>query len=161
MKKVIFRILSFILALLVGVSCSEELVPTPNTYSKILTGETSKSWKLEAISLEIEGKADQTFELPNNCVYDDYYVFYANSERLFEVDEGGSKCAPEDPEIYLTDNWSLVNANATLTFVFPVLAEVRLPYIVNLLTDDKMILEIFFNEDKSNYRMVFKKVSEN
>lgn len=139
------------------ISCSERLEPTPNTYSQLLSGTESKTWKLTSIEL-IEGKsAPFSFQLPG-CITDDQYIFYAGEGQLYQVTEGPSKCDPEDEEFFLEDSWSFVNATATLYVVFPLLSDVRLPFIVKKLTETNLIMEIYFDEDEdgsSSYRMTF------
>ena len=94
--------------------CREELVVEPITYSKLLTGDVSKSWKLEVIQFRENYVKQWEFDVPNNCIYDDLYVFYANSVKTVEINEGNSTCNEGDPLIFLTDTWALVNANATI-----------------------------------------------
>ncbi|MDQ3536059.1 MAG: hypothetical protein M3421_10585 [Bacteroidota bacterium] len=138
-------------------SCSERLEPTPQTYSQLLSGTESKTWRLTTIQL-IEGKtAPFTFQLPQ-CITDDQYVFYAGDIKLFQVLEGPSKCDPEEEDFFLEDTWSLVNATATLHMVFPLLSDARLPFIIKSLTESSLVIEIYFDEDEdgsSSYRMTF------
>jgi len=115
---------------------------------------------LIGIQFREDGKPLQSFEVTaDDCAYDDLYVFYANDERKFEIDEGASTCDPADPQIFLTDSWALVNATATLEFIIPVLVPFKLPYIIHDLTKDKLVVEIYFNEEKHSYRMIFESVS--
>ena len=77
-------IISITLFLTFAISCSEEIVPTPYTYTQVFSGKNSKTWIFKSIILWEEGKADINFTL-SNCVKDDRYVFYANSEKTYEV----------------------------------------------------------------------------
>ncbi len=157
------RSILFLGILLLG-ACSEKLEPTPFTYSNIFTGQTKKSWRLTQLTIWEEGKPDITItesQLPQAlggaCIADDLYTFSANAERTFEVLEGATKCNPNDPDVYLTDTWSYASGNATLTFLFPVLADFPLPFIVLRATPSEMEVEIFLNESNSeSYRMVFR-----
>ena len=147
--------------LTVVVSCSEEVMPTPYTYSQIFSGKNSKTWQLRSILLWEEGKQDVTFTLPN-CIKDDLYIFYANSEKLFEVKNGATKCDSEEADILVSDTWTFINAGATLTITIPILAEFNLPYIVREVDKNDMLLEIFLDfEGTQSYRLAFKSVGEN
>jgi hypothetical protein len=142
-------------------SCSEDIKPEPFTYSQIFSGKNSKTWKLKSISLIEKGKSDINYSLPN-CITDDVYIFYANEERLLEVKEGNSKCSSGDPEVIATDTWSFVNATASLSFVFPLLADIALPYIVKDVNKTNMTLEIYLDEaGTQSYRMKFQSTNEN
>lgn len=136
-------------------SCTEEVTPTPYTYTQVFTGETSKAWTIRSISLKEEGKGDVTFNI-DNCIKDDHYVFYAGADRKFEITEGNSKCSAADPDVVLTDTWSFVNASASLTMIFPLLSDNPLPYFVREADDNSMTIEIFFDEDKASYRIAFR-----
>lgn len=147
-----------ILFLIMISSCSETLEPKPQTYSQLLTGTESKIWKLTTIEL-LEGESPPyAFSLPV-CLTDDQYIFHAGDAKLFQVLEGATKCDPEDEDVVLEDSWALVNANATLNFIFPLLASVRLPFIIKKLTETNLVIEIYFEEDdegnSSSYRMTF------
>ncbi len=136
-------------------ACKEEFEPEPFTYTQVLTGKVSKTWKMTGISILEDGKPTQNIPLPpNDCVFDDEYVFYANDEKKYEILDADIKCSPDDPDIFLEDKWSFVNANATLEIVLPILtSEFRLPFIVKSLTDTRMVLEIYF--DGGSYRFTF------
>jgi hypothetical protein len=143
------------------VSCSEEIKPTPYTYSQIFSGKNSKTWIFKSIVLWEEGKTDINFTLPA-CIRDDQYIFYANTEKKFEVTNGPSKCSPDEPDILLTDTWSFINGGATLTIIIPFLADFALPYIVREVSNKDMVLEIFINfEGTQSYRIAFESIAEN
>lgn len=152
----------YIIILIIGIlllnSCREDLEPKPYTYSRLLTGENAKHWRMTGLQFREEGKVPQTFQLPNDCVFDDDYVFYNSPDKKFEVQEGLSKCNENDPDVFVTDNWALVSARATLEMVVPILAPFKLPFILKELTEDRLVIEIYFNENKQSYRMVFKRV---
>jgi hypothetical protein len=136
-------------------SCTEEVTPTPYVYTKVLTGETSKAWTIRSISMKEEGKGDVTFSL-DDCIKDDHYIFYAGSDRKYELTDGSNKCNASDPDLIISDSWSFVNATASLTIIFPLLSDNPLPYILREAEDDKMTIEIFFDEDKASYRIAFR-----
>lgn len=154
--KGIFIIL--LLSTLFFIRCTEYPEPKPYSYSKLLTGENSKTWELVGLQFRENGKPPDSFVLPEDCIFDDYYVFYATSDKRFEVQEGPSKCAEEDPDVFITDKWSLTSGTATLEMVIPILANFRLPFIVQELTEKKLVVEIYFNDNNQSYRMIFNEV---
>lgn len=166
--KTFYTILQSLAMLFVAAACSEEIKPKPYTYAQVFTGETSRSWKLTRLTIKEEGKGDVNFnesdlrQALGSCAADDLYTFHADPQKTFEVLEGASTCSPGDPQVYVTDTWSFSNANATLSFVFPVLANVALPYFVRSVDDSQMEIEIFLDENNtSSYRMTFKAVNSN
>lgn len=158
-KKRIHRFLTFALLLAGLTFCREPFEAEPFTYSQLLTGTESKSWRMTGISILEDGSATQNIPLPSNdCVYDDEYVFYANEEKRFEVSNGRLKCEETEEDILVTDRWAFSNANATLEMILPILAsDVRLPFIVKSLTEDRLTIEIFF--EGGSYRFVFQSVN--
>lgn len=141
--------------------CSESLDPKPLTYSQLLTGTEKKAWSL--VSFEVIDEGDASGPIPasnlfnNNCEADDQYVFYANGERKFEYTNGPTKCTTSEPDVLLTDTWTLVNANATLEFAFPLLGGV-VPFTLKSLTSTSMTVEIYldnFQGIDASYRFVF------
>jgi hypothetical protein len=148
-----------ILTLLMGMAgCSETIEPKPLTYSQLLTGTEKKAWSLTSFQVIDEGEESSLVPARNlfngTCEADDQYVFYANSERRYEFTNGASKCAPSEPDVLLTDQWTFTNANATLEFAFPLL-NAKLPFIVKSLTATNMTLEIYFGDIDASYRFVF------
>ena len=147
--------------------CSEKLEPKPATYSQLLTGTDKKSWKLVSLQVIDDGNASSVIPIAqsgiNPCVTDDLYTFYANEERKFEVSEGASKCSSADPDVYVTDTWTLVNANATLQFAVPIITETVLPYTIKNLTSSVLTVELYLDKittDNLNasYRFTFNSV---
>jgi Lipocalin-like domain len=158
MKKILLHIIGFGLMTLVASSCAEKFEPKPLTYSQLLTGETKKSWQFSSIIIVDNGIADSPIQARNlidACWADDYYTFYANDEKKFEISEGPSKCDPRDPDIYLTDDWTLVNATATIEFAFPVLTDQKIPYVIKSLTANTLVMEYYDQDYKISYRMTF------
>ena len=156
MKRIVIILLSF------GAwGCTEQIEPTPLTYTKLLSGESSKAWIMTAYQIREKDKPTISVPVPfgpeDACVFDDQYVFSANEERSFTINEGASKCDPNDPDIFITDNWSMVNATATLNFVVPILFSGSLPFTVHKLTEKQLEVDFFF-EEFSSYRFIFKHV---
>ena len=148
------------LVLILGVaSCSEENAPEPFTFTKLFTGENSKTWKVTLFEETLDGKVIDRFTIA--CVADDQYKFYANAERRTDFKAGSSKCFnPAEPTL-IVDSWSYQSSTATLTMLLPIFADVSLPFIVKDIEDDDMELEIFFGENNSgSYRIHFDAIDE-
>lgn len=142
--------------LAMSIACTEELKVTPFTYPQIFTGDGErKAWSIRSVQLLQKGKGTQTFGFAP-CVLDDLYIFYNNPERSYQVTAGATKCDPSDPALLADSNWSFVNTTATLTIVIPVLSDEPLPFVLNEVDQTKMVLDIYFDDDKSNYRFNFK-----
>ena len=139
-------------------SCREQFEPEPFTYSQLLTGKVSKTWRLTGISILEDGAPTQNIPVQDNdCAFDDRYVFYANEEKKFEVQNGATKCDESEGDIVVTDIWAFSNANATLEMILPILSiDTRLPFIVKSLKDVRLSMEIFF--DGGSYRFVLQAV---
>lgn len=155
--KLLLRLLMFA-GVLFTVSCSEELDPTPYTYSKLFTGENNKTWKVVLFEETLDGQVIDKF-MPS-CLSDDKFVFYANTDHLFETTSGSRKCFTDEPSL-TQDTWTFSNATATLTMVLPILSDNALPYIIRELDDDDMEAEIFFDEtNTASYRIHFEAIDE-
>lgn len=141
-------------------SCSEEIEPTPYTYTKVFTGENSKTWKINFLEETLNGEIIDRFSL--NCATDDEYVFYANNEHSFEVSTGSRKCNEVPEPNFIEDTWTFTNANATLTMVMPFFTpDFALPFIVRDVDKDDMELEIFYDEaNTGSYRIHFEAIDE-
>ena len=156
-------IIAIVMTLSLG-ACQESLEVKPNTYSKLLTGEESKTWEIIGLQYRESGKPLQSIDAAGNnfCDLDDHFIFYASVERKFVIDEGASKCNDEDPQVLLEDSWALVNANASLEFVVPIFGFFKYPWIVQELTEDRLVTEIFFGEElELSWRVVFRAIDEN
>jgi hypothetical protein len=139
------------------ISCKEEVVPTPYTYTKVFTGEVSKTWKLKYIEETLNGSMVQRFV--DACFTDDRYTFHANPEKLYVVTSGSRKCGDEATTIPST--WGFTNATATLSIVIPILSSSTLPFFVREIDDNDMELEIFLNEEGTeSYRIYFELTDE-
>jgi hypothetical protein len=157
-----FLIFSFCAVVAIVTSCSEDIKPTPFTFSKNFTGKSDKTWSLDKFVQRETGKKDQTVAL-DACESDDLYKFYANDEKLFEVYNGNKKCATDEDDLLVTYQWSYASANANLTMVAPhIFGNLLIPFIVRKVDSDEMQLEIFVNEKNTiSYLLYFKVVNEN
>lgn len=157
MTRIILRFL-LIPALFGGIlGCSEKIEPTPTTYSQLLTGTEKKTWRMVSAQVFDDGNASGVIpaaQLSDPCIVDDLYTFYANDERKFEISEGASKCDPADDDIFVTDNWTLINADASLEFVLPILGG-KFPWTIKNLTASVLTIEYFFPDINASYRFTF------
>ena len=90
-------------------------------------------------------------EVSDPCITDDLSTFYANAERKYEASEGAVKCNPNDPDVYVTDTWALVNANATLDFYLPIV-NAKVPWTIKTLTERVLTIEYYFPDIDASYR---------
>ncbi len=146
--------------ILLSLACSEEIKPTPYTYTTIFTGENSKTWKLKFLEQTLDGEVVETFNIA--CASDDRYIFYANTERAYEAVTGSQKCYQDPEAAVISDSWSFTNSSATLTMLLPFFStDFSLPFIVREVKKNKMELEIFFDETSTeSYRIHFDAVDE-
>ena len=135
-------------------SCSENLDPTPLDYTKIISGNVSKTWSLRSISFRNAGDPD--WKLTEACWSDDAYTFYRDAERKFEFASGSVKCDALEEKITITDTWSFINASSTLFFVMPLFSDNALPFTVVDIDNNDMVLEFFFNDaGTQSYQLKF------
>lgn len=140
-------------------ACSEDVLPTPYEYTKIFTGETSKTWKLKFLEQTLNGEVEETFNV--SCGSDDSYTFYANAERAYKVTTGTKKCDTGEADV-IDDAWSFNNSSATLTMILPFFRDSSLPFIVREAKKNKLELEIFLDqENTSSYRIHLEASNEN
>ena len=148
-----------LIGLLILGSCSEEVLPTPYEYTKIFTGENSKTWKLKFLEQTLNGDVEETFNV--DCGSDDQYTFYANAERAYKVTTGTKKCDADEADV-IDDSWSFNNASATLTMILPFFTDSSLPFIVREAKKNKLELEFFLDqENTSSYRIHLELSDEN
>ena len=148
-----------LVGLLIMCSCSEEVLPTPYEYTKIFTGENSKTWKLKFLEQTFDGNVEETFNVA--CGSDDQYTFYANSERAYKVTTGAKKCDTDESDV-IDDSWTFNNASATLTMILPFFTESSLPFIVREAKKNKLELEFFLDEkNTASYRIHLELSNEN
>jgi len=139
-------------------SCSEELKPTPYAYTKLFTGENNKTWRIKLFEETLRDTVIAR-SLPS-CLTDDSFVFYSNTEHLYETTSGSRKCF-EDEAGQTTSSWSFSNSTATLTIVIPFLSDNALPFFVREADEDDMTIEIFFDEESTeSYRLHFSAIDE-
>lgn len=113
MKKIFIYCLLFFA--LITMQCSESIEENPYTYSQLLTGEESKTWRLTELFLLQDDFESLDYNIFNECFDDDEFVFYNNAQKLYEAKQGSRQCF-EGGDVYLTDTWSIVNATATISF---------------------------------------------
>lgn len=152
------RIISTASLLFMLIACTEEVKVTPFTYQQAFTGEEKKGWSIRSVQLLQDGKGTQTFQL-DQCITDDVYVFYNNSERTYQVTEGATKCNESDPGTIVDSSWGFINSTASLTIIMPLLSSDPLPFVLKEVDNAKMVLDIYFDEDHSSYRFNFKPVT--
>jgi hypothetical protein len=160
MRRVI-SLFSFAIVLFLALACSEEFVPVPYTYTKVFTGENSKTWKIKFLEETLDGKIIDRFSV--SCASDDRYKFYGNTEHKFEALTGTQKCSGTTEPNTIEDTWTFTNSSATLTMILPFFSpDSSVPLIVRDVDKDEMELEIFFNEGNTgSYRIHFEVVDEN
>ena len=142
--------------------CSEKIEPKLPTYSQLLTGTDKKSWKMVSLQIIDDGNASSVISvgqaisqgLISSCIADDILTFYANADRKFEASQGALICYPNNPDVYVTDTWTLVNANSTLAFYLPILNGVY-PWTIKNLTSQTLTIEYYFSDINASYRFTF------
>ena len=142
--------------------CSETAEPKPYTYSRIFTGNKSKTWKLDRLVFREKDKQDENLGL-SSCEKDDLYTFYANDERLFEVSNGSIACSDDDgADLLVSYTWQFNQANASLSMVTPhIFGYFFIPFIVKDANEKILELEIFLDEEATiSYVLFFKLVDE-
>jgi hypothetical protein len=140
--------------------CSEKIEPKPATYSQLLTGTEKKSWKM--VSLQIIDNGTPSGVIPvsqlNDCSTDDVCTFYADAEHKFEANQGANICYPNEPALYVTDTWTLVNANATLEFYVPILNG-KYPWTIKNLTSTVLTIQYYFPDIDASYQFTFNSIT--
>jgi hypothetical protein len=146
------------IAIFIAAGCSEELKPTPYTLSKLVSGETSKTWKITVFEYALNDTVRDKFM--ESCLIDDRFKFYANDERLYETTSGRSPCLEDEPSLSAS-TWTFTNSNATLMMLMPIFNEAPLPFFVRELKEKKMELELFLDETNvDSYRIHFEMTDE-
>jgi len=118
-------------------ACQEEHEIKPATYSLLLTGDESKSWKQASFTFIFDDPevddidANLIYGIPE-CSLDDIYTFIRQGKQL-EIYAGNTKCDPEGEDLLFRTSWDIVNANASL-FIGS-----GDPYILSKLTDDSLV----------------------
>jgi hypothetical protein len=157
MRTLILQVLVAVAAC-AAVGCSEELSPTPYTLSKIVSGETSKTWKITLFEYALNDTVQGKFM--EGCLVDDRFKFYDNIERLFETTSGRTKCFQDESSL-TASTWTFTNSNATLTMAMPIFGDGIIPFFVRDLKTNKMVLELFLDEaNTESYRIHFEMTDE-
>ena len=156
------RSILFLVVIFIGNACTEGITPKPYTESQLISGKTSKTWKLDKLVTRVDGKTDSPESLAT-CEKDDRYIFYANSEKLFEVKNGLNKCDPDEDDELVSYTWAFNNATASLSMVVPhVFGYYYIPFTVKSVDSNDLELEVFINEEATvSYALYFSKVEEN
>ena len=134
--KYLYKIYYNVFFLVLLLACKEEYVIKPATYSLLLTGEESKTWKQTSFTFifndqEVEDyDANVIYGIPD-CSLDDTYTFI-HEDKLLEVNDGNDKCNPDGDDLLFKTSWDLVNANAKLFIGGG-------DYILTKLTDDSLV----------------------
>lgn len=143
--------------------CSEKLDPKPLTYSQLLTGTEKKSWKMVSVVINDDGQSSGVIPVSqlnlDPCNADDLVTFYANPEHKLEASEGATKCTANAPDIFVTDDWTLVNASSSLTFYIPVL-DGKYVSTIKTLTDKVLTVELYFGDINASYRFTFNSITK-
>jgi len=129
-------------------SCKEDLEAEPATYSILLTGSESKSWRRISrdLAIEVGGERD-TISFNRGippCQSDDVFIFY-RSGQVFELSEGESTCDEEDEQVIVSGRWRLNHVNRIIDL------GTEEPYTLVALEEDLLIwgysVEIEFNTE--------------
>jgi hypothetical protein len=109
-----------LLSLLVIVSCTDEKEIQPRTISDVLTGGSSRTWKLDSITYrffdEEDGlEEDVTAAFLEDFEADNLLVFDKEGLRFMES-EGATKGDPADPQITSEGTFVLNTRTAALVF---------------------------------------------
>ena len=152
-----FLLIPVLLSGLVG-GCTEKVEPTPVTYSQLLTGTEKKTWRMVSFQIFDNDRSGGVTPVEQSnidqCIYDDLLTFYANDERKLEASEGATRCNNADPDVYVTDNWTLINADASVEFYLPIV-NAKFPWTIKNLTAQTLTVEYFFPDINASYRFTF------
>lgn len=92
--------------------------PTPPTRTELLT---ARNWIVEGLTVEPAIDIDNNGTQENNlipflaaCNLDDFYDF--NADMSYTIEEGASKCDPNDPTIVESGDWLWNSDNSRLIF---------------------------------------------
>ncbi len=118
-------------------ACKESHEVKPATYSLLLTGEESKSWKETSFTFIFNDENEPDFDanliygIPE-CDQDNIYTYIREGKQL-EIYQGDNKCDPEGDDLLFRTSWDVVNANASLFLGGGD------PFILSALTDDSLV----------------------
>ncbi|NJN25596.1 MAG: hypothetical protein HC819_06355 [Cyclobacteriaceae bacterium] len=130
--------LRYVLVLMVVImsACKEDHEIQPASYSKMLTGEESKTWEQVSFTYifndtEVgEMNANPIYGIPS-CALDDQYKFYRKG-KLLEAFDSGEQCDPDADDLLFKTSWDIINANAKLYLGGN-------DYVLSKLTDDSLV----------------------
>lgn len=109
-----------LMGMILLVGCSEDTAVTPRTVSDVLTGGSTKAWKLDSITYrffdeEDGAEEDLTLLFLENFEADNLLVFEKDGLRFKET-EGATKDEPADSEITSEGTFVLNTRTAALAF---------------------------------------------
>lgn len=116
----------FVFILMIS-ACSEE-----ETLSQkdLLSGTSSKEWLIQDyVDVGVNWSSQPT------CVRDDAWVFFSNGDM--QQNEGISKCAPGDPQIYVNGLWQLNESTNILTLI----RDTTMSWTVDQLTANTLVIK--------------------
>ena len=109
--------------------CSKEEEVTPIS-AELLAGSSSKTWIIK----DFESAGFSDFEDQPTCIQDDLWIFFADGD--IEQNEGGTKCQPTDPQVYVEGSWVLFPESNTLRLTRSTIIN----FTVNKLAQNEMTL---------------------
>jgi Lipocalin-like domain len=158
-------------ALLIALFSCKEDDPEPlqsEVQAVLLAGEkgSSKNWKLENVSIQVNGGAVENFEF-QPCFLDNVFTFRNNDAQEYEAVEGLTKCESIDPTIVESGTWSFTT-NGQILIVLPdvltdspgiVFSFLTFPSTVAQLTETNLELNMSFIDegDQVTYVLQFVK----
>lgn len=109
MKNILHTLFLVCLLGLAG-GCSEDLEPIESTFSKPLTGEISRTWKLQSFDFIFDNTSLGTIRLGNPCLFNGTVTFFRQGRELRIVDT----CSGPGTNEPISTTWGVNNANSTL-----------------------------------------------
>ncbi len=110
-----FSILSFVLIIIIGLSCKKETDENfvkPKTSTKLLT---QAPWKLVNAQIKVNNGAWQgSYDLLPGCNQDNILDFPTDS--TYNISEGNSKCNAGDPDIIRKGRWEFINKETKIKY---------------------------------------------
>lgn len=142
-------------------ACTEDKEITPFTYTQVFSGKTQKTWAIDEVLVKKNGESFSEIEL-STCEKDDRYIFKADPEKSYLITNGASSCDENEEDTYVENNWSFINSGAVLTIAIPrIFGFFLIPFIVKEATKDKMVLEIYANQENTiSYQITMKAIAE-
>lgn len=114
-----------------------EVEKDPHTETQLLlTGQESKSWMLELVTLS---NIDVTLFYLESCDRDNPYVLYRNGEG--ELQNGEEACSEDEPELLAKGNWELNEDLVTLSIK---MGEMSRDFTILELSEETLKVEMVF-----------------